>query len=204
MVTKFNNILQITGGGNGLGREIATKLAERKCKLAIVDIDQKAANETVAFLKNKFDNLVAEAYIADVSDYDQCQKVASKVEQELGFVDILISNAGLMPCIDFADITMDRIEKTVGVNLMSNLYFIKLVLDKMIERNSGHIVCTSSIGGQVPLPGGSVYSLTKFGLTGFLEAFRVELIRQKKNVKVTTLQPYFIKTNQEICTFMET
>ncbi|KAL5284991.1 SDR16C5.2 family protein [Megaselia abdita] len=195
-----DKVVLITGGGNGLGREISLRLADKKCKLAIVDIDEKAAKETLSLVKSKGEH---RTYRADVSDFAQCQSVVRKVEEEMGPVDILISNAGIMPCIDFVDISMDQVEKTVGVNLMSSLYFIKLVMDKMLERNSGHIVCTSSIGGQIPLPGGSVYTLTKFGLTGFLEAFRVELAYLNKSVKVTTLQPYFLKTNQEISNFIE-
>lgn len=171
--------------------------------MAIVDIDEKAANETLSLVKTKYDDVDVRAYKADVSNFAQCQSVTSKVEEELGAVDILISNAGLMPCRDYVRISMDQIEKTVGVNLMSNLYFIKLVMDKMLQRNSGHIVCTSSLAGQIPLPGGSVYTLTKFGLTGFLDAFRVELAMLGKDIKVTTLQPYFIKTNNEITNFIE-
>lgn len=168
-----------------------------------MDIDGKAAKETLSLVKSKHKDVDVRTYKADVSNYVQCQSVTKKIEEEFGAVDILISNAGLIPVFDYADITIDQIERTVGVNVMASLYLIKLVLDKMLERNSGHIVCTSSIGGQIPLAGGSLYTLTKFAVTGFLDAFRLELAMLGKNVKVTTLQPYFIKTNSEITNFIE-
>lgn len=179
------------------------KLAEKKCKLVIVDINGKAAEETVSLVNRNQENVDIRAYEADVSDFNQCQSVVNKVEEDLGGVDLLISNAGLIPVHDYVDITIDQIEKTVGVNLMSSLYLIKLIINRMLERNSGHIVCTSSIGGKIPLPGGSLYTLTKFGLCGFLDALKVELAMLGKNVKITTLQPYFIKTNSEIKNFIE-
>lgn len=168
-----------------------------------MDIDGKSAKETLSLVKRKYKDVDVRTYKADVSNYAQCQRVTKMVEGELGAVDILISNAGLIPVYDYVDITIDHIERTVGVNLMASLYLIKLVLDSMLERNSGHIVCTSSIGGQIPLAGGSLYTLTKFGVSGFLDAFRLELQMLRKNVKVTTLQPYFIKTNSEIKQFIE-
>lgn len=168
-----------------------------------MDIDENAAKETATLVKSKHEDVDVRTYKADVSNFAQCESVIRQVEEEIGAVDILISNAGLMPCNNYVDITMDQVERTVGINLMASLYVIKLVINKMLERNSGQIVVTSSIGGQIPLPGGSVYSLTKFGLTGFLEAFRVELAVLRKNVKVTILQPYFTKTNSEIQSFIE-
>lgn len=195
--------MQITGGGNGLGRQIALKLAEKKCRLVIVDIDKEAAEETVSLVRDKEKNVDIKIYKANVSDFIQCQDLVNKVSEDFGAVDMLICNVGLIPVFDYVDITIDQIEKTVGVNVMSSLYLIKLVLNSMLERNSGHIICTSSIGGRIPLPGGSLYTLTKFGLCGFLDALRVELAMLGKNVKVTTLQPYFIKTNSDIRNFIE-
>lgn len=175
---------------------MALLLASRQCKLAIVDIDEKGANETRRLIEENQGTSKVVIYKTDVSDYDQCVKVVQRVEKDLGEIDILLLNAGLIQDIEFVKMSKESINKVVTVNLLAYMWFIKLVLSKMIERNSGHIACTSSIASQIPLMGMSVYSATKFGLTSFLDSVRVET--SHTNIKITAIQPYFLKTNEDV------
>lgn len=175
---------------------MARLLASRKCKLAIVDIDERGANETKRLIREEHCASEVNIYKVDVSNFDQCESVIQKVEADLGQIDILLLNAGLMQDVEFAKMSKDSINKVVTVNLLAYMWFIKLVLSKMIERGSGQIACTSSIASQIPLMGMSVYSATKFALTSFLDSLRVET--SHTNVKITTIQPYFLKTNEDV------
>lgn len=175
---------------------MALRLASKSCKLAILDIDEKGAEETKRLILKQQSNCLVMTYKTDVCKYDECEKVIQQVEHDLGEIDILLLNAGIMQDVEFKKMSVDSINKVVTVNLLAYFWFIKLVLNKMIARNSGHIACTSSIASQVPLMGFSVYSATKTALTSFLDSLRAEV--SGANVKITTIQPYFIKTNKDV------
>jgi all-trans-retinol dehydrogenase (NAD+) len=90
-----NQVALVTGGGNGLGRAIAFRLAKEKCKLAIVDIDLAAAQQTAQEIRDTF-NVSAVAFKVDVSKHEEISKLKTDVENTLGNVDILVNNAGLL------------------------------------------------------------------------------------------------------------
>lgn len=175
---------------------MALLLARQECKLAIADIDEKGSEGTKFLIRKENPQALVNTYKTDVSDYDQCEKVVQRVEQDLGEIDILLLNAGLMQDLEFSKMSVERINKIVTVNLLAYMWFINLVLKKMVARRSGHIACVSSIASQIPLTGMSVYSATKFAVTALLDAVRAETANT--NVKITSIQPYFIKTNDEV------
>jgi all-trans-retinol dehydrogenase (NAD+) len=112
----------VTGGGNGLGRAIAFRLAREKCKLAIVDIDFGAAQQTASELVQKF-NVTAVAFKVDVSRHQEVEKLKEEVENSLGFVDILVNNAGLL-CMNLSlrEGSNEDVQKAVDVNLLSHFW----------------------------------------------------------------------------------
>ncbi|XP_055696402.1 estradiol 17-beta-dehydrogenase 11-like [Lutzomyia longipalpis] len=188
----------ITGGANGIGREIALKLAEKKCNLAIADVDCEAGKETVKDclalgVKAKF-------FEADVGDSDQVISLRKTIETEMGNVDILVNNAGLMPILSLREGTAPEIEKIVQTNFLSNIWTCRAFLKGMIERKKGHVVCIASASTIHPMPGATIYTGTKWGVAGLMAALEEELRGEGHGnyLKFTTVYPYFVSTRKDL------
>lgn len=117
-----DKVVLITGAGNGIGRAIAMRIAREKCKLAIVDIDFAAAEQTVRDIKQKF-TVEAVPFKVDVSNHLEIAQMKVNVEETLGKVDILINNAGLL-CLKMSlrEGTDAEIQNAVNVNLTSHFW----------------------------------------------------------------------------------
>ncbi|XP_037943715.1 short-chain dehydrogenase/reductase family 16C member 6-like, partial [Teleopsis dalmanni] len=192
-------VLQVTGAGSGLGREIAIELAKRGCKLAIVDVHSKGCYETVDLITKTMPRCVAKAYKTDVSSPRELQLMAVKVEKELGPVEILVNNASLMPMTSTPQLKSDEIERIITVNLGSYIMTTKEFLPKMVARKSGHVVAVAALSGLVPLPGAGIYSATKYGIMGFMESLRAELrLSDSDYVRTTTANTYLMKTSGDL------
>ncbi|XP_004536643.1 estradiol 17-beta-dehydrogenase 11 [Ceratitis capitata] len=188
----------VTGAGNGLGREIAIELARKGCKLAIVDVNSKGCYETVDLI-TKIPSAVAKAYKTDVSSPRELQLMAVKVEKELGPVEILVNNASLMPMTSTPHLTNDEIETILTVNLGSYIMTVKEFLPKMVARKSGHVVAVAALAGMVPLPGAGIYTATKYGIMGFMEALRGELrLSDCDYIRTTVANAYLMKTSGDL------
>ncbi|XP_065372264.1 epidermal retinol dehydrogenase 2 [Calliphora vicina] len=188
----------VTGGGSGLGREIALELARKGCKIAVVDVNSKGCYETVDMI-SKIPRSVAKAYKTDVSSPRELQLMAIKIEKELGPVEILVNNASLMPMTSTPQLKNDEIEKIITVNLGSYIMTTKEFLPKMVARKSGHVVAVAALSGLVPLPGAGIYTATKYGILGFMEALRCELrLSSSDYVRTTVANTYFMKTSGDL------
>ncbi|XP_070495313.1 17-beta-hydroxysteroid dehydrogenase 13-like [Chironomus tepperi] len=165
----------VTGGGNGLGRSICFRLAQEGCDLAIADIDFKAACQTAAEIQEKYKN-ICKPYHCDVSDKNAIYKLKNDIESEMRGVDILVNNAGLLYMSNFLTCNVDDIQRTVNVNLTSQMMMSRIFLTGMIERKYGKIMTICSIASIVGGPTLVVYSATKRGLDGFMRSFADELL----------------------------
>ncbi|XP_055905971.1 epidermal retinol dehydrogenase 2 [Eupeodes corollae] len=191
-------VVLITGGGSGLGKEMAILLAKKGCKIAVVDVNTKAGNETIEII-SKIPGAIAKTYRTDVSSYREIQVLAVKIEKDLGPVDILINNAALMSLNSTPNLKAEEIERIILVNLGSYILTTKEFLPKMIARKSGHIVAVSSLAGLIALPGAGIYSATKYAIIGFMDCLRAELrLSDCDFIRTTTAHPYFMKTNAEV------
>ncbi|XP_061394411.1 estradiol 17-beta-dehydrogenase 11 [Musca vetustissima] len=194
----MGKVALVTGGGSGLGREIALELARKGCKLAVVDVNSKGCYETVDMI-TKIPHSVAKAYKTDVSSPRELQLMAVKIEKELGPVDILVNNASLMPMTSTPQLKSDEIEKIITVNLGSYIMTSKEFLPKMVQRQSGHVVAVAALSGLVPLPGAGIYTATKYGILGFMEALRCELRESNCDfIRTTVANTYFMKTSGDL------
>ena len=111
----------VTGGANGLGREIARCLAKEKCNVIICDLDIENALVTAKEIEFDF-HVVAKAYRVDVSDYDAILKLKKNIEADVGFVDILVNNAGLLPLMSLREGKPSDYQKIMNVNVLSNFW----------------------------------------------------------------------------------
>lgn len=119
--------------------------------------------------------LSAKGYAVDVSDREAVYRTAAKVREEIGPVDILINNAGVVCCKTMLDLPDKVIENTFAVNILAHYWTIKSFLPDMIRQKRGHIVTIASVTGMVGIYGCTDYSATKFACIGLHESLYCEL-----------------------------
>jgi all-trans-retinol dehydrogenase (NAD+) len=181
----------ITGGASGIGKIMVRLMLERKAKVIIWDINQESIDRTIAEFSNKGEIF---GYSVDVSNLEQIQATAKKVKSEIGIVDVLINNAGIIVGKYFNEHTASEISKTMDINANAPMYITMEFLEDMMSQNSGHICNIASSGGLVSNPKMSVYAASKWALIGWSDSLRLEMKQLDKKVNVTTIMPYYINT----------
>ena len=166
-------------------------MIERKAKVIIWDISETNINETLSGFLNEKDVF---SYRVDVSDVGQLQETAKKVKQEIGVVDVLINNAGIIVGKFFSEHSVINIAKTMEINALAPMYVCREFLGDMIDQNSGHICNIASSGGLISNPKMSVYAASKWALIGWSDSLRLEMKQMNREINVTTIMPYYIHT----------
>ncbi len=159
-----NSVILITGAGSGVGKALALGFAKRGAVVVVWDINKSGLEDTVDLVKEI--NGTIFSYLVDITDKNLVYRTASKVREEVGIVNILINNAGIVSGKDFLQIPDEKIIQTFNVNVISHFWLIKAFLPDMIERNSGHLVSTASIAGLVGVSGLTDYCASKFATMG--------------------------------------
>lgn len=181
MKAQGKNIL-VTGGGNGVGRELVLQLLKKGAAVFAVDINGEALKETVKLAKN---NKSLFTYIVDISNRESVFAFAEKIAEEHGKIDGIINNAGIIqPFIHLNELEMDRIDRVMNINFYGTLYMVKAFLPYLLKRPEAHIVNVSSMGGFLPVPGQSVYGASKAAVKLLTEGLSSELINTNVNVSV--------------------
>ncbi|MBP8792008.1 MAG: SDR family oxidoreductase [Lutibacter sp.] len=184
-------IALITGGASGIGKIMARLLLERKATVIIWDINQSKIDETVVEFSSKGTII---GFNVDVSNLAQIQETAKKVKQEVGVVDMLINNAGIIVGKYFYEHTTDEILKTMEINANAPMLVTSAFLKDMLQQNSGHICNIASSGGLISNPKMAVYAASKWSVIGWSDSLRLEMKQLNKEVFVTTIMPYYIHT----------
>lgn len=189
-MTRFagRNVL-ITGGARGLGRLMAQKAIQRGATVILWDINEEQLRRTATELGPK-----AHAFVCDITDREAVYANAARVREEVGGVDILINNAGIVTGRPFMELPDEMIEKTMQVNTLSLFWTAKAFLPDMVRRNTGHVVTIASAAGTIGVAKLGDYCASKFGAVGFDESLRVELRNQSSKVRTTVVCPYYIDT----------
>jgi NAD(P)-dependent dehydrogenase (short-subunit alcohol dehydrogenase family) len=177
----------VTGGANGIGLAIARQFAAAGAKVAIGDLDEAQAAAAAA-------GLGGDAFGAalDVRDRDAFAAFLDAAEQRHGPLDVLVNNAGVDWIGAFHEEPDEVTRREVDVNLMGTLTGTRLALQRMLPRDSGHIVNVASGVGRVPLPGSASYSATKHAIVGLTESLRLEYRRSA--VRFSLIQPSQVLT----------
>jgi NADP-dependent 3-hydroxy acid dehydrogenase YdfG len=180
----------VTGASSGIGEATAEALAAAGAKVALV-----------ARRKDRIDALVerisagdgtAIAIEADISEEETAKAAVERANEELGGLDFLINNAGVMLLGPVAGADTEHWRRMIDVNLLGLLYCTHAALPIMGEAGSGHIVNVSSVAGRTAQLGSAVYNMTKWGVVGFSEGLRQEVLHA--NVRVTIVEPGFVET----------
>ena len=184
----------ITGAGRGIGRATAIAFAKEGINLGLVGRTSANLEKVVKELE-EYDIEVTMA-TADVSNNDAVIAAVEHIKSELGQIDILINNAGIVKIAKFLDTTPEEFKEIIDVNLMGVYYVTRAVLPDMIEREAGDIINISSTAGERGGPVTSAYSASKFGVLGLTESLMQEV--RKHNIRVTALTPSTIGTDMAI------
>jgi NADP-dependent 3-hydroxy acid dehydrogenase YdfG len=179
----------ITGGARGIGRATAQAFVRQGMKVAIGDVDFDAAQQTASELGGS-----TVALGLDVTERESFSKFLDGVEEQLGPLDVLVNNAGIMPLgrfIDEDDLTAQRM---IDINLHGVILGTKLALARMVPRGRGHIVNIASQAGKFGAPGGATYSATKHAVVGLSEAVRGELQLMGVDIDLSYVMPFVVNT----------
>ena len=163
-------VVAITGGARGIGRATAAALIAQGARVGIGDIDAPLAERTASELGSRTIGLAL-----DVTDRASFAGFLDEVERELGPLDVLINNAGIMPIGPFLDETDACAERLVDINIHGVILGSKLAIERFKPRGRGHIVQLASIAGKGGFPGVATYCATKHAVVGLTEALRAEL-----------------------------
>lgn len=177
----------VTGGARGIGLATARALAAAGSKVAIGDLDEAAVADVAGNIGAGVLGMPL-----DVTDPSSFEAFLADVEAQIGPVDVLINNAGIMPLGRFVDETDAVARKVVEVNLLGAMTGTRLALRSMLSRDRGHIINVASIAGKAPAPGGLSYCVSKAGVVMLTEAARSE--HHGSGVQFTCVLPSFTAT----------
>ncbi|KAG5268610.1 hypothetical protein AALO_G00214440 [Alosa alosa] len=206
----------ITGAGGELGRLFAKEFARRRAVLVLWDINSQSNEETAEMVRQIYRELdspmskdgaiggVEEVppfqpqvytYTCDVGKRESVYSTAEKVRREVGEVNLLINNAGVVSGHPLLECPDELIERTMVVNCHAHFWTTKAFLPKMLEMNHGHIVTVASSLGLFSTAGVEDYCSSKFGAIGFHESLSHEIkASEKDGIKMTLVCPYLVDT----------
>ncbi len=177
----------ITGAGRGIGRATAEALVRQGMRVAIGDLDLEAAATAAAEL--------GESTVAlglDVTDRASFTAFVDAAEEQLGPLDVLINNAGIMPIGPFLDEDDATARRIIDINVHGVILGMKLVLPRMIARGRGHVLNVASQAGKYGLPGGATYCASKAAVINLSRSVRKEL--RGSGVELSMISPVAVNT----------
>ena len=188
-------IALITGGGGGMGGRHATMMAERGADIIVLDLDQKAADETAAGVVSAGPRSLAIA--VDATDIPSLQSAIYKAASDFGPVDILVNNAGIGgQGLSIEDIDEIAFDAMVAVNMKGSFFAVQAVVPGMKERRYGKIINISSNFAMGGAAFASHYAACKSALSGFVKSWARELAPW--NIAVNAVAPGIIETGMTV------
>jgi NADP-dependent 3-hydroxy acid dehydrogenase YdfG len=180
-------VVAITGGARGIGRATAEALAREGARVALGDLDAALAERTAGEIGPQ-----AAAFRLDVTDRASFERFVDDVQAQLGPIDVLVNNAGIMPLGPFTEEDDATTRRLVDINVHGVLIGMKVVLPRFVARGEGHLVNIASAAGKGPYPGGATYCGTKHFVVGVSEAVRGEL--RGTGVDLSVVMPVVVDT----------
>jgi short-subunit dehydrogenase len=192
-MTKITNkTILITGGASGIGKILCHIALQKKAKQIIfLDINEEGIKKT----ENEFSPLGAiKGFRVDVANYEELSTTVASIKAEFGFIDILINCAGIAKGGFFHENTPQNIDNIMKINSLAPMYLSNLLIKDMIIQNAGHICNIASLAGMLSNPKMTIYAASKWAVIGWSDSIRIEMKQMKKQVKITTVMPYYIST----------
>ncbi|WP_345265149.1 SDR family NAD(P)-dependent oxidoreductase [Nibrella viscosa] len=180
----------ITGGSRGLGLVMARQFAQEGANLAICARDQEELDLAQTELEQYGGRVFA--FVCDLTNKSEVKAFILRVQQELGLIDVLVNNAGVITVTPLEHATEEDFRQSMETHFWACYHTISEVLPQMRERKAGRIVNIASFGGKVPVPHLAPYVTSKFALVGYSEGLRAEVM--KDSIYVTTVCPGLMRT----------
>ncbi len=177
----------ITGGARGIGRVTALAFVRQGMKVAIGDVDLPAALETAAELGDS-----AVGLPLDVTDRASFAAFVDATEEQLGPLDVLINNAGIMPIGPFLEEDDATAQRILDINVLGVIIGMKVALPRMQSRGRGHVLNIASQAGKYGFPGGATYCASKAAVINLSRAVRKEL--RGSGVDISLISPVAVNT----------
>ena len=190
IVDLTGRIAAVTGASSGIGEATALALARAGCAVSLA----ARRNDRIDALAQRIEEAGGRALAlsTDVSNEAAARSFVTRTHDELGGLDVLVNNAGVMLLGPFETQTGEDWRRMIEVNCLGLLYCTNAALPLMRESGGGHVVNVSSIAGRRASAFSAAYNMTKFGVTGFSEALRQEALHV--GVRVTVVEPGFVET----------
>ncbi len=183
----------ITGAARGMGRRMAEEFARRGAQLLLVDIDEEPLEQVAEDLA-RFEKPV-HTFVRDLSHRKQIKKLREEVADEVGRIDILVNNAGVVTGGNYEDIDDGADQLMLDVNINAVHWMTKYFLPDLKKGTDTHLVQLASVAGLVGVPRQVIYCASKWFVTGFSEALRLELKQDGfDHVSVSIIAPGFVDT----------
>jgi NADP-dependent 3-hydroxy acid dehydrogenase YdfG len=180
-------VVAITGGARGIGRATAAALIAQGARVAIGDIEVQLAEQTAQELAGGTIGLPL-----DVTDRESFESFLKATEDQLGPLDVLINNAGIMPIGPFIEESDATARTMVDINLHGVIIGSKLALQRFLPRGQGHLVNIASAAGKAGFPSGATYCATKHAVVGLSESIRAEV--HETEIGVSVVMPVVVHT----------
>jgi NADP-dependent 3-hydroxy acid dehydrogenase YdfG len=176
----------ITGASSGIGEATARALTTDGYRVALL---ARRLDRIQALADELGDGAVA--IEADVTDRDSILAASQRVQAELGRVDVLVNNAGVMLLGPFSSELSGEYRRMIETNLLGAITTTEVFLDQLIAGGGGDLINLSSVAGRTARPGNAVYAATKWGMNGWSESLRQQLQPQ---VRVIVIEPGAVAT----------
>lgn len=180
----------VTGGTRGIGRAIAEALLDARA--AVVICGRHAATLERAVEELAQDGRRVAGCVADVSRWEDVERLFAFTDERFGGVDILVNNAGVGVFAPVAELSLEDWRRVIETNLTGAFYCSRAAIPRMRARGGGFIVNISSLAGKNPFAGGAAYNASKFGLNGFSEAMMLDY--RHDDIRVSTIMPGSVAT----------
>lgn len=185
-------VFAVTGGGNGIGREVVLGLVAKGARVAALDLNEEGLAETVALAGANGDRI--STHVVNVTDRKAVEKLPAAIIKQHGQIDGLLNIAGIIQkFVPVMQLDWDQIDRVINVNLYGVLNTCKAFLPELVKRPEAALVNVASMGAFAPVPGQGVYGATKAAVAQLSRALHSELM--ETGVQVTGVFPGAIGTN---------
>lgn len=185
-----NQVVAVTGASSGIGEATALACAEAGAAVALAARRTERIESLAARIVEQGGRAIAVR--TDVGEESQARAFVERAHAELGRLDVLVNNAGVMLLGPIANAPTEEWRRMIHANVFGVLYCTHAALPLMAEQGSGHVVNVSSVAGRVARAGSGVYNLTKHGVGAFSESLRQECV--PLGVRVTLIEPGAVAT----------
>lgn len=185
-------VVLVTGASSGIGWQVSIDFSSQGAESIILVARSQSKLEELEKIIRKRYSIVTTVYSCDISNKTEVKAMGKEILSRFGHLDILVNNAGFGLYGKVQNQSIDQIESIMSTNYLGTVNCIKVFLDSMIKRKSGHIVNIASAAASFGVAGLSAYCASKYAILGFSESLSYELYNT--GVRLTVVSPIGVKT----------